>query len=117
MVETYLLAILVVGIFFISISIIQLKKQKIKQVTFVIWSALGVLAIIIAVVPFSISIFRSLLGTELSVSALLGTSTLFLAIIVFYLHQKVDGINQRITKLVTELGFDKYYKDRNFKGK
>ena len=111
MVETYLVALLVVGVFFLSISIIQLKKQKIKQNTFVIWSIIGITLIVIALIPVSITIFQEFLGTQFSVSAVLGTGVLFLSIIVFYLHQRVDNTNERITRLTIELARNKFYKD------
>jgi len=112
MVETYLLTALTIGIFFISISIIQLKRQKMGQGTFVIWSLIGFSAIIIGVVPSSVSLFQDLLGTQLSVSALLGIGVIFLFILVFYFHQKIDFLNQRITKLVSELAANRFYKSK-----
>jgi len=110
MVETYLLTALIVGIFFISTSIIQLKRQKIGQGTFVIWSIIGFSAIIIGVVPSSVSFFQDFLGTQLSVSALLGIAAISVFILVFYLHQKIDFLNQRITKLIAELAANRFYK-------
>jgi len=113
MVESYLLAALIVGIFFISISIIQLKRQKIRQGTFVVWSLIGIAGISIALVPSSVSFFQSVLGTQFTVSALLGIATLSLFIIVFYLHQRADSLNQRMTKLITELALNRFYKNAN----
>ena len=111
MAENYLVLLLIVGIFFISISLIQLKRQRINQSSFVIWALVGIISIIFAVVPFAIQLFQDLLGTQFSVSALLGSSTLFLTILLFYLHQKIDHTNNKITRLVIELGLEKYNKE------
>ncbi len=110
MVEIYSVVSIVTGIILLTITLLKLKKQTIQQGTFVIWLGIGVVAILIGAVPFSIELIASLLGTQLTVSAILGSATIFLTILVFYLHNKTDNLNQRITKLVAELAANRFYK-------
>ena len=110
MVEIYSVVSIVAGIILLTITLLKLKKQTIQQGTFVIWFGIGVVAILIGAVPFSIELIASFLGTQLTVSAILGSATIFLTILVFYLHNKTDNLNQRITKLVAELAANRFYK-------
>lgn len=112
MVESYSIAILITGIFLIGVSSYKLKKQTISQGTFTIWFIAGVAAIIIAIVPPALSTIQQILGTELSISTLFGISVIPLILLVFYLHQKVDFLNQRITKLIAELAANRFYKPK-----
>ena len=109
MVEIYSVVSIVTGIILLTITLLKLKKQTIQQGTFVIWLGIGVVAILIGAVPFSIELIASLLGTQLTVSAILGSATIFLTILVFYLHNKTDNLNQRITKLVAEMAANRFY--------
>ena len=110
MVDIFSIIGFLLGVFFISISIIRLKKQNITQSTFVIWTFVGIIIAIISLVPSAIFAIQTFLGTDFILSAVFGTAFIFLAGLVFYLHQKVDMINQRITKLLAELGTYEFYK-------
>lgn len=115
MVDLFSILGFLVGVFFISISLIRLKKQSIAQSTFVIWVFVGIVIAIIALIPSAIFSIQAILGTEFILSAVFGIAFLFLAGLVFYLHQKVDMTNQRITKLLAELGTYEFYKSSSNK--
>ena len=117
MVEVFSITGFLLGVFFISISLIRLKKQSISQSTFVIWTIVGIIIAIISLVPSAIFAIQTFLGTDFILSAVFGIAFIFLAGLVFYLHQKVDMTNQRITKLLAELGTYEFYKSSNNKGK
>ena len=109
MVEIYSVIGLLVGLFFIGVTLLKLKKQTVNQSTFVIWILIGIGVIAISTIPFVVSTITTIVGTDFSVSAILGTSTLLLLLLVFYLHQKIDFVNQRITKLVSEMASNRFY--------
>ena len=108
MVEIYSVIGIIVGLFLISISLIKLKNQTISQGTFTLWILVGIVLIIVSSVPVLIFEIQNILGTEFTLSAVLGIAISFLIIVVFYLHQKVDSLNQQITKLIAELGAKKF---------
>jgi len=109
MVEIYSIASIVFGLFFIAISFVKLKHQTISQNTFVIWILIGVSVLIFGIMPITIETIQNILGTQLSISAVVVTSFAILFLLVFYLHQKVDFLNQQIIKLIAEMAANKFY--------
>jgi len=110
MVEVYSIVALVTGLFLITISLYRLKKQEIAQGTFVFWMIAGIIAVVIGSIPAGLSAIQQFLGTEFSISALFGITVIPLIILVYYLHQKIDLLNQRVSKLVAELAANRFYK-------
>ena len=104
MVEVFSLVGLSIGLFLMAVSLLKLKSQTISQGVFTLWIIVGVSFTLISVVPFAIFTIQDFLGTEFTLSAVFGIAISFLIIVVFFLHQKVDMLNQRVTKLVAELG-------------
>lgn len=90
-------------LFIISNSLLRLRKQKISQGTFTLWIIVGIIITLVALIPTLIFSIRDFLNTEFTLPAVLGLSMVFLVLLVFYLHQKVDILNQKITKLIAEL--------------
>jgi len=111
LVEIYSIAAIVFGIFFIFISLLKLKNQTISQNTFAVWALIGMAGLVFGVLPITLEIIQNILGTQLSISTVALVSFAVLFGIVFYLHQKVDLLNQRITKLVSEMAANRFYKD------
>ena len=111
MVEIYSVIGLLVGLFFIGVTLLKLKNQTISQSTFVIWILIGIGVIAISTIPLVMNAITAIVGTDFSVSAILGTSTLLLLLLVFYLHEKIDFVNQRITKLVSEMAANRFYQE------
>jgi len=110
MVEVYSIVGTILGIFIISNSLLRLRKQKISQGTFTLWIIVGVVITLVAVIPTLIFSIQAFLNTEFTLSAVLGLSIVFLVLLVFYLHQKVDMLNQKIMKLIAELASNQFYK-------
>lgn len=111
MVEVYSIVAVIFGLIFISISLVKLKHQTISQNTFVIWAIIGFVGLAMGVFPVILEIIQNILGTQLSISTVVIVSFAVLFGIVFYLHQKVDLLNQRITKLISEMAANRFYKD------
>lgn len=113
MVEVYSVLGFIMGVIIVSLSLTRLRKQSISQGTFALWMIVGIVLIVLSIVPMLIFAIQNALGTQFTLSAIFGISFVFLIIVVFYLHQKVDMLNQRITKLVSELGAKKFLNSHN----
>lgn len=113
MVEIYSVVGFIVGIVIIFLSLTRLRKQSISQGTFVLWIIVGTVLIVMSLAPLAIFTLQKILGTQFTLSAIFGISFIFLITVVFYLHQKVDTLNQRITKLVAELAAKKFLDSHN----
>lgn len=111
MVEIYSILGIGFGLFFILISLVKLKHQSISQNTFVIWVLIGITVLIFGILPVTLETIQNILGTELSISAVVVVAFAILFGLVFYLHQKVDFLNQQIIKLIAEMAANKFYKD------
>ena len=111
MVEIYSIASILFGLFFISISLVKLKHQTISQNTFVIWALIGTVGLIFGIAPITLETIQNILGTQLSISAIAVVSFAILFVLVFYLHQKVDFLNQQIIKLIAEMAANKFYNE------
>lgn len=110
MVEVYSVLGFIIGAIIVFLSLTRLRKQSISQGTFALWIIVGTTLIVLSTVPMLIFAIQKALGTQFTLSAIFGISFVFLITVVFYLHQKVDMLNQRITKLIAELATNKFYK-------
>lgn len=110
MVEVYSIVGFIVGAIIAFLSLTKLRKQSISQGTFALWIIVSTVLIILSIVPIFIFAIQNVLGTQFTLSAIFGISFVFLIMVVFYLHQKVDMLNQRIVKLISELATNKFYK-------
>ncbi len=110
MVEVYSAIGFITGAIIVFLSLTRLRKQSISQGTFALWIIVGTVLIILSTVPILIFAIQKALGTQFTLSAIFGISFVFLITVVFYLHQKVDMLNQRIVKLISELATNKFYK-------
>ncbi len=117
MVEVYTVIGFLVGIFFISFSLIKLKKQTTSQDVFALWTIIGIIIIITSSVPNGIFIIQELVGTEFVLSAVFGVPLVILTILVFFLHVKVDSLNTNIVKLVAQLGVKEFFESSEKKEK
>ncbi len=110
MLEIYSVIGFIVGAILIFLSLTRLRKQAISQGTFALWIIVGTILVIVSAIPTAIYVIQNTLGTQFTLSAIFGISFIFLIIVVFYLHQKVDMLNQRIIKLIAELATNRFYK-------
>lgn len=110
MVEVYSVIGFIVGAIIVFLSLTRLRKQSISQGTFALWIIVGTTLIVLSAIPILIYTIQKALGTQFTLSAIFGISFIFLTIVVFYLHQKVDMLNQRIVKLISELATNRFYK-------
>jgi len=113
MVEVYSVVGFIIGVIIVFLSLTRLRKQSISQGTFALWIIVGTVLIVLSTIPMLIYAIQNALGTQFTLSAIFGISFVFLITVVFYLHQKVDMLNQRITKLVAELGAKKFLDSHN----
>jgi len=109
MVEVYSVIGFMVGVLFISISLLRLKKQNITQGVFTLWIIIGTTLIIIASFPLAIFTIQRLIGTQFVLSAVFGIPIVILTILVFHLHLKVDALNKDIVKLISKLAVKEYF--------
>lgn len=115
MTEIYSVVGFILGVIIIFLSLTRLRKQSISQGTFALWMIVGTTMLVVSTVPMLIYAVQKVLGTQFTLSAVFGISFVFLVIVVFYLHQKVDMLNQRITKLIAEVGAKKFLDSYNEK--
>jgi len=110
MVDYYTVIGITLGIFLVAVSLKKLKNQTISQNTFTLWFIIGILIIIGSTIPSVIFILQDILATELTISAIFGMFIVFLIIMVFLLHQKIDTMNERIVNLAARIAVKRFYK-------
>jgi len=118
MVEPFSIVGIIFGLFIAAISLYKLKKQTIVQSTFTLWFIIGIIIFIISIfIPSSIFFIQDILQTEFILSAVFGIAFIFLAGLAFYLHQKVDTLNEKVIKLAAEFTTKKFFESSNNKDK
>ncbi len=104
-----ILQIIVVAfaVFAISRAFLRFKDRKIAAMSFGLWSALWIAAIVVILLPGTSFFFANLLGIQRGADFVVYISIIALFYLVFRLYVKIDNVEKEVTKLVREIAISK----------
>ncbi len=114
MLETKLQIFILTISFLFIIFIFHFVRKEILELKYtIVWIITGLIIILIAFLPQSITIFSKLIGIKLPINALFFMSLFFILVIVFTMTVAISKLSLRITKLAQEISILKF-KVENF---
>jgi len=112
--ELYQWIVPVIGLFFISRTVLQFLKKKRTASGAFIWTFFWVTIIILAIVPDGIGgKIASILGFKDNVNAVIFVALGLLFIFIFYLSSVIERLETQLTELVRRLAIEEQRKQHN----
>ena len=112
--ELYQWIVPVIGLFFISRTVLQFLKKKRTAFGAAIWIFFWVTIIILAIVPDGIGEkIASILGFKDNVNAVIFVALGLLFIFIFYLSSVIERLETQLTELVRRLAIEEQRKQHN----
>jgi len=108
-----------IGILFSSglilLNLYLFRKGKLRSSTFSLWVIIGIAILSASSFPMLLSLVFSLLGTEILISAVTASSFLTLLLLVFYLHYRINDIEDKMMKITALASLSKYRQEETKK--
>lgn len=107
MIQLIQIFVVAFAVFAISRAVLRFKDKKISALSFGLWCAVWIAAIVVVIVPSTSFFFANLLGIQRGADFVVYVSIVVLFYLLFRLYVKIDGTEQNVTKLVKELAIKK----------
>ena len=110
--------VFIISLLFTGVIIHYVRKEVMDLKYTLVWILSGLIILILAFVPESITIFSHFVGIALPVNALFLMGLLFSLVIIFTMTVTISKISLRVTRLAQEvaiikLELDKYKNQKN----
>jgi hypothetical protein len=96
------------------LTILKYRRGKIKLLELIFWSLLWLAAVVLIVLPDTMSFLADMLGIGRGVDAVIYLSVILSFYMIFRLYEKMDQIEREITEIVRHLALEE--KDRSSAG-
>lgn len=111
--ERYSLVGVLVSLVIILVDLYLLRKRKIDGGRFVLWFIVGLGLGLFSGIPPLFSLLWAFLGTEYTVSSIVGAGFLFFLSAFFYLDYRIYRLEIQLTKLAMEFSVTRYHEKRS----
>jgi hypothetical protein len=91
------------AVFAVSRAFLRFKDRRISALSFALWCAVWIAAIVVVIIPATSVFFANLLGIQRGADFVVYVSIVVLFYLLFRLYVKIDTINQNVTRLVREV--------------
>lgn len=105
--EIYQWLVPVIGVFYISRTVYQFRKDKRGLTSTLVWGIFWVTIVVLAIVPNAISYeIADLLGFKSNINAVIFVALGWLFLLVFFLSSTIDRLERQMTELVRKLALE-----------
>ena len=95
------------AIIFLLKTIVNFKRKKVRQKTFVFWAILWVVVIFFAILPQTTNFFSKILGIGRGVDVAVYFSIILLFFLVYKIGVRLEKIEHEITEIVRKEALNK----------
>ncbi|MBU0666503.1 MAG: DUF2304 family protein [Nanoarchaeota archaeon] len=95
------------SVFALSRTILRYKDKKVKVREFILWIAIWVCMIIVAIIPKAFGKISRFFGIQRTVDFLIYASIIVLFYLLFRILVRIESLEQNITKIVRDISIRK----------
>jgi hypothetical protein len=111
--EIYQWLVPLVGVFYISRTFIQFRKNKRSATSAAVWTVFWCTITVLAIIPNPVSFkIAGLLGFKSNINAVIFVAVGWLFLFIFYLSSTVDRLEKQITDLVRKMAIEEHEKEQ-----
>ena len=114
--EIYQWLVPLVGVFYISRTFLQYRKNKRSATSVAIWTVFWTTIIVLAIIPNPVSFkIADLLGFKSNINAVIFVALGWLFLFIYYLSSTIDKLERQITELVRKMAIEEQEKEQKSK--